>query len=77
MFKPICVFVLSFQWCYSQTLQKLYVCPNVAVPVNVMLNDWNVNSSIFITPVYKDSRHRVLPVHRCYNCKIGQSELYI
>ncbi|KAK3881400.1 hypothetical protein Pcinc_014175 [Petrolisthes cinctipes] len=64
------------KWCYSQVRQKLYVCPNVAVPVNVMLTDWNCNASIYITPVYKDSRYRIEPVRRCYNCKIGQSQVH-
>ncbi|KAK3883470.1 hypothetical protein Pcinc_012219 [Petrolisthes cinctipes] len=64
------------KWCFSQVRQKLYVCPNVAVPVSVMIKNWQLNASIFITPVYKDSRHRVEPVKRCYNCKIGQNQVH-
>nr|BAL15075.1 p53 [Penaeus japonicus] len=60
------------KWCYSQDLGKLYLCPNVAVPVNVMLEDW-VNATITMTPVFKQSCHRTEPVNRCYNCKSIQN----
>lgn len=59
------------KWCYSQSLQKLYVCPNVAVPVNVSLGEW-ADAKITITPVFKESRCRLEPVTRCYNCKSSQ-----
>ncbi|XP_037794852.1 cellular tumor antigen p53-like isoform X3 [Penaeus monodon] len=60
------------KWCYSQDLGKLYLCPNVAVPVNVTLDDW-VNANITMTPVFKQSCHRTDPVNRCYNCKSIQN----
>nr|ARE29775.1 p53-like protein isoform delta [Penaeus vannamei] len=60
------------KWCYSQDLGKLYLCPNVAVPVNVTLDDW-VNANITMTPVFKQSCHRTEPVNRCYNCKSIQN----
>lgn len=60
------------KWCFSEGLGKLYLCPNVAVPVNVMLQEW-VNASITITPVFKQSCHRTEPVNRCFNCKNTQN----
>ncbi|KAK7071402.1 hypothetical protein SK128_000220 [Halocaridina rubra] len=60
------------KWCYSQMLQKLYVCPNVAVPVNISLSKW-IDASITITPVFQQSQHRTDPVTRCYNCRSIQN----
>ncbi|XP_050710948.1 cellular tumor antigen p53-like isoform X2 [Eriocheir sinensis] len=56
------------KWCFSTEKNKLYLCPYVAVPVNVKLLQF-IDASITITPVFKDSRHRVHPVVTCYNCK--------
>lgn len=56
------------KWCYSQELKKLYVCPSVAVPLNITLSKW-IDASITITPVFHQSQYRMDPVSRCYNCK--------
>lgn len=56
------------KWCYNKDLKKLYVCPNVAVPVSVKMSKW-IDASITITPVFQQSQHRMEPVSRCYNCK--------
>ncbi|KAG7159809.1 cellular tumor antigen p53-like 2 [Homarus americanus] len=60
------------KWCFSELQKKLYMCPTVAVPVNVMLKEW-VEASVIITPVFNDSRFRMEPVMRCYNCKSTQA----
>ncbi|XP_068232996.1 cellular tumor antigen p53-like [Palaemon carinicauda] len=56
------------KWCYSQELKKLYVCPGVAVPLNITMSRW-IDASITITPVFHQSQYRMDPVVRCYNCK--------
>ncbi|XP_071524980.1 cellular tumor antigen p53-like isoform X1 [Panulirus ornatus] len=60
------------KWCYSQQQDKLYLCPNVAVPVKIVLSEW-IDGTLTITPVFKDSRFRIDPVTRCYNCKSQQA----
>ncbi|XP_050728670.1 cellular tumor antigen p53-like isoform X2 [Eriocheir sinensis] len=56
------------KWCFSTEQNKLYLCPHVAVPINIQLLQF-IDASITITPVFRDSRHRVQPVVPCFNCK--------
>nr|AZM65484.1 P53 protein [Portunus trituberculatus] len=56
------------KWCYSMMQNKLYLCPLIAVPIHVKLKQW-FHASITITPVFKESRHRVDAVMPCFNCK--------
>ncbi|CAL4073775.1 unnamed protein product [Meganyctiphanes norvegica] len=57
------------KWCYSSSKSKLYVCPNISVPINVSVNDWISDGSITITPIYERSKDIMEPVSRCFNCK--------
>lgn len=56
------------KWCYSMLQNKLYLCPLIAVPIHVKVLQW-LDASITITPVFKESRHRVETVMPCFNCK--------
>uniref|UniRef100_A0A0P4WEW8 p53 DNA-binding domain-containing protein n=1 Tax=Scylla olivacea TaxID=85551 RepID=A0A0P4WEW8_SCYOL len=56
------------KWCYSMLQNKVYLCPLIAVPIHVKLLQW-FDASITITPVFKESRHRVEAVMPCFNCK--------
>ncbi|XP_066976717.1 cellular tumor antigen p53-like isoform X3 [Macrobrachium rosenbergii] len=56
------------KWCYSQTMNKLYVVSQIAVPLSISVNP-SVEGTVTFTPVFKQSQHMKDPVLRCYNCK--------
>ncbi|XP_076067219.1 cellular tumor antigen p53-like isoform X6 [Oratosquilla oratoria] len=56
------------KWCYSEDKNKLYVTPNVAVPVGIQLSEPLVKATLRITPVFQQSQHFTEPVERCHNC---------
>ncbi|XP_064120929.1 cellular tumor antigen p53-like [Macrobrachium nipponense] len=60
------------KWCYSQTMNKLYVVSQIAVPLQISVNPL-VEGSVTFTPVFKQSQHMKEPVMRCYNCKSNGS----